>query len=605
MNKNSHQNTAPERSLENPTKKFIVIIDDESGIRSFVSRYVEKKSTDTDFNVSAQAFADRGGALDFLNTLQGEEEVLVLLDYKMKGDKVSVIHFLDQVKGIKTVKVIVQSGEDLSNELPEGTHFILKEGEKNIQRAIDNFLGIEQEDTAENFDDNSIQIVFVDEKEARIKEIRDLLKDLIGEMGEVPKHLFRPFQSREEALEFIKNIKDNQSVIVVSDVFKHPDGPDAVSFANQLRKILDEKRKALIVFYTTKIKEALEKMPELHPGHKESKTDVFLDFHQNLRTGLYAALINLFSGNGNGNIKRASIIQEINYRNNRNNKPFADLFEAFSGNPEIRWGFEQPFFAQQISDYRENIDDPNEPICFLDVCAGRGYPIIQMERERHTLTGGGSMILCANEHDPNLGKILSENLRNKEIFSNINRLTNRKWSNLRLGGASNGGYDENAMDIIACLGNSLCYAEDLEEHIRSLQTMNRVLKEGGELWLDSRNWSPIRRVAERVLASTSNPTAEDFRGMPSSAPVYNGDIQAFPVAISDNTITYRYCHPVDPSQDAYVTYRTYSRDNILYMLGQAGFDMNVKVFHNYRETHDPEEQAAAGFMQYVARKKIS
>ena len=52
-------------------------------------------------------------------------------------------------------------------------------------------------------------------------------------------------------------------------------------------------------------------------------------------------------------------------------------------------------------------------------------------------------------------------------------------------------------DLIFCLGNSIGHARDKEEMLRSLKGMRAVLKTGGKLVLDSRNWEQIRKEKTR------------------------------------------------------------------------------------------------------------
>jgi SAM-dependent methyltransferase len=60
-------------------------------------------------------------------------------------------------------------------------------------------------------------------------------------------------------------------------------------------------------------------------------------------------------------------------------------------------------------------------------------------------------------------------------------------------------------ELVLCTGNSISHCPDAEAMIRSLRAMREVLKDGGTLLLDSRNWEKLREqkprltVAERVV----------------------------------------------------------------------------------------------------------
>jgi SAM-dependent methyltransferase len=52
-------------------------------------------------------------------------------------------------------------------------------------------------------------------------------------------------------------------------------------------------------------------------------------------------------------------------------------------------------------------------------------------------------------------------------------------------------------DLVFCLGNSIGHTRKGEEMVRSLQGMRAVLRSGGKLVIDSRNWEQIRKEKTR------------------------------------------------------------------------------------------------------------
>jgi SAM-dependent methyltransferase len=52
-------------------------------------------------------------------------------------------------------------------------------------------------------------------------------------------------------------------------------------------------------------------------------------------------------------------------------------------------------------------------------------------------------------------------------------------------------------DLVFCLGNAIGHTRNLEEMLRSLQGMRAVLRGGGKLVIDSRNWEQIRKEKTR------------------------------------------------------------------------------------------------------------
>lgn len=53
-------------------------------------------------------------------------------------------------------------------------------------------------------------------------------------------------------------------------------------------------------------------------------------------------------------------------------------------------------------------------------------------------------------------------------------------------------------DLVLCIGNSVSHSPGPEAMLRSLGAMREVLKEGGTLVIDSRNWEKLRKAKPRV-----------------------------------------------------------------------------------------------------------
>ena len=52
-------------------------------------------------------------------------------------------------------------------------------------------------------------------------------------------------------------------------------------------------------------------------------------------------------------------------------------------------------------------------------------------------------------------------------------------------------------DLVFCLGNAIGHARNREEMFRSVQGMRAVLRSGGKLVIDSRNWEQLRKEKPR------------------------------------------------------------------------------------------------------------
>lgn len=64
------------------------------------------------------------------------------------------------------------------------------------------------------------------------------------------------------------------------------------------------------------------------------------------------------------------------------------------------------------------------------------------------------------------------------------------WANLP-------GHFTEQFELIFCLGNSIGHVRDKEEMVRSLRGMRQVLKDGGKLVIESRNWEQLRKEKTR------------------------------------------------------------------------------------------------------------
>jgi len=143
--------------------------------------------------------------------------------------------------------------------------------------------------------------------------------------------------------------------------------------------------------------------------------------------------------------------------------------------PEIRW-----LDGGTFSSFMQELLRPNELI--LDAAAGSGTDSV------HLLSMGYSVI--SNEVDSRLAdRAEGFALRKKVPLS----LEFSRWEDLRLRGNPR-------FDSVIVLGNSLCLVLSENRRKRTLRSFLRVLRPGGRLIIDERNYEFMRRNREGILA---------------------------------------------------------------------------------------------------------
>lgn len=139
---------------------------------------------------------------------------------------------------------------------------------------------------------------------------------------------------------------------------------------------------------------------------------------------------------------------------------------------------EEKFLIEQLDDLRD-ARDPTE-IAVLDAAAGVGSESVFLASKGYSVT--------ANEIDWRLVRELRQRVSDSSISL---RETNCDWRHLHRLQAK--------FDVIVCLGNSLTCMLDPKEMKRALQSFRAVLKDGGRLLLDERNYRYFFKHAQKML----------------------------------------------------------------------------------------------------------
>ncbi|MBI5553132.1 MAG: class I SAM-dependent methyltransferase, partial [Candidatus Diapherotrites archaeon] len=127
--------------------------------------------------------------------------------------------------------------------------------------------------------------------------------------------------------------------------------------------------------------------------------------------------------------------------------------------------------------------------------------------------------VVSNEVDDEFLRKALENARQEKVNLSVTRSDWRSLS--RQAG-------ENSFDAVLCLGNSLTYLFHKKDRLRALREFRKVLRPGGILLIDERNYSYILRERKSILNG-------NFRY--SGKVVYCGKhVKGFPVSISARNV---------------------------------------------------------------------
>jgi SAM-dependent methyltransferase len=119
----------------------------------------------------------------------------------------------------------------------------------------------------------------------------------------------------------------------------------------------------------------------------------------------------------------------------------------------------------------------------LDCSCGIGADAIALHNQGFTVTAS----------DASSSMIAATRSRTAKYAAGINVVQSR-WEELP-------GKTGRLFDLVVCLGNALVHSETESQMVRALQAMRKVLRPGGKLVVDSRNWELLYKSKPRVVAA--------------------------------------------------------------------------------------------------------
>ena len=208
----------------------------------------------------------------------------------------------------------------------------------------------------------------------------------------------------------------------------------------------------------------------------------------------------------------------------------------------------------------------------LDVALGDGVDTVYLLKQGFDVQ--------ANEIDDAFRKKAIENAR-KQNFEI--RPTNLDWCQLEKA------YQSASFDAIICLGNSLTCLFGSETQLAALRQFHQILRPGGVLLIDERNYQRILDNREVALSGKLHSSGKYL---------YTGTtkIKARFVGVSGDLILIEYSH-LESGKKAFYKVYPFKRGELEGLLKEAGFRIEKK-FSDYEEGDRPD----ADFYQYVCVK---
>lgn len=221
---------------------------------------------------------------------------------------------------------------------------------------------------------------------------------------------------------------------------------------------------------------------------------------------------------------------------------------------------EDGFLARSLAPYGRNV---------LDACLGDGCDSIHLLKEGFDVTG--------NELDSGLAQKALSNARAAGVRLPV---THHDWRDFSKR------FEPGIFDSVTLMGNSLTYLFKKKDQLAALSGFMHVLRPGGALLIDERNYAYMLAHREAALAR--------FRY--SKKYVYCGKkVDGRPESIAPDNVVMRYDH--DDGRTARLTVYPFRKGELSGLLAESGFS-SIRQFSDYRPGYNP----SADFHQYACVK---
>ncbi len=187
--------------------------------------------------------------------------------------------------------------------------------------------------------------------------------------------------------------------------------------------------------------------------------------------------------------------------------------------------------------------------------------------------------VLSNDLDLEFIKKAQENARRENVKLNI---TSHDWREL------DKYFEKENFDAVLCLGNSLTYLFAKRDQLKTLKQFYRLLKKGGILIIDERNYQYFLDNKDQILEG-------NFRY--SGKYVYCGNrVHAHPIKITNNKVVMGY-NDTTRKKKGYLILYPFGKNELLELLKRTGFK-KIKQYSDFKVRHNKK----ADFYIYVCKK---
>ncbi|MCX7921454.1 MAG: bifunctional GNAT family N-acetyltransferase/class I SAM-dependent methyltransferase [Clostridia bacterium] len=136
-------------------------------------------------------------------------------------------------------------------------------------------------------------------------------------------------------------------------------------------------------------------------------------------------------------------------------------------------------------------------------------------------------------------------------------------------------------DVVFCWGNSISHSFDKQDMVNNLSSINKVLKKGGKLVIDSRNWDKLMNHYDRFQTYG----VKEYDGK-KFIPVYVWNLNSFNIR---SNVEIAFIEIIDGKETTCRSFRLdftpFSHDDFIERLRDTGFEISFDTFEEHKDEY--------------------